>query len=384
METPLYLDHAATTPPLPVALEAFQQALEQAYANPGSLHQAGADAARSLEKSRKALQKAFGARSYRVIWTATGTEGNHLGILGAARAKKTAWRGQPRALVGAIEHPSSLAAAESLAAEGFAVETLPVDGGGLVTPEALTTRLGDDVALVSLQWANNEIGGVNAIAELVALTRNLAPKAHFHCDAVQAVGKLAAPLDGLGADSFAVAAHKLGGIRGCAAFLLKEGTPEPAPLFLGGGHEGGLRSGTENVMGAAAFSTAALERRRMIDADPNFLHRCRAHLLQGLRSLQPDLQVLGPEEEASQLGAVLALALPGIVAEPFLHRLEAQGVLVGSGSACHAHGATESAVLQAIDLAPELRNSVLRLSFSGLESDAELDRVVEVFRAVMA
>lgn len=380
METPLYLDHAATTPPLQVALDAFNAAVETAYANPGSLHQAGATAARVVERSRRTLQRAFGASNYKVIWTATGTEGNHLGIQGMARTVRGRFAGvTPRILVGAIEHPSSIAAAQALEAEGFQVQLVPVDARGMVTAEALAPLLGEDVALVSLQWANNEIGTLNPIRELVSLVRNRAPKAIFHCDAVQAVGKCAESLSELGADCYAVAAHKLGGIRGCAAFLLREGSPAPTPLFVGGGHEGGLRSGTENTMGIAAFAAAAKARRALMNVEPDFLHTRRATLLAGLREHFPTLNVLGPTEESQQLGAVLGIALPGIRAETFLHILESNGVYVGSGSACNANGHSESAVLSAIDLATELRNSVLRISLSGYETSADLKRTVAAF-----
>lgn len=382
MDAPLYLDHAATTPPLPEAMAAFQHACEVGYANPGSLHQAGADAARLVEKARKSLRKSFGAQNYRVVWTATGTEGNHLGIQGLARVQRVAVERDglvPRVLVGAIEHPSSLQAAQALAAEGFVVEEVSADTRGIITADALRAKLGPDVVLVSVQWANNEIGSLQPVQELVGLTRSLAPHAKFHCDAVQAVGKLTTSLDRLDADSYSVAAHKLGGVRGCAAFLLKEGCPEPAAQFVGGGHEGGLRSGTENTMGIAAFAAASKVRRDWMTSDSEFLAARRRKLLMMLREVIPDLVVLGPAEEAEQLGAVLSIAVPGIRAETFLHMLEAEGVFVGSGSACHAHGHTESAVLQAIQLAPELRNGVLRISLCGNESDTALERTSKAF-----
>jgi len=383
MDAPLYLDHAATTPPLPEALTAFQQAVESGFANPGSLHQAGANAARLIEKARKSLKESFAARKYRVIWTATGTEGNHLGIQGLARAQRgiVERKGlKPRVLVGALEHPSALLAAEALADDGFVVEALPGDSCGIIRPEILEAALGDDVVLVTIQWANNEIGSLNPIQELVARTRHGAPNALFHSDAVQAVGKCATSLDRLGADSYSVAAHKLGGIRGCAAFLLREGCVEPQALFVGGGHEGGLRSGTENTMGIAAFAAAAKVRRQWITADPMFLHKRRATLLTGLRDAFPELVVLGPDHDADILGAVLAIAIPGIRAETFLHQLEAQGVFVGSGSACNAHGHTESAILSAIGLDENLRNSVLRISLCGNESADDLNATIQAFQ----
>ncbi|MDA0667562.1 MAG: aminotransferase class V-fold PLP-dependent enzyme [Planctomycetota bacterium] len=387
MDAPLYLDHAATTPPLPEALEAFQRAVESGFANPGSLHQAGADAARMIEKARKSLRESFGARNYQVVWTATGTEGNHLGIQGLARAQRKVVERkglQPRVLVGALEHPSALLAAQALAEEGFVVETLAGDGDGIIRPEVLEAALGEDVVMVTIQWANNEIGSLNPIQELVARTRRGAPNALFHSDAVQAVGKCSTALDRLGADSYSVAAHKLGGIRGCAAFLLREGCVKPKAQFVGGGHESGLRSGTENTMGIAAFAAAAKVRRQWMTEEPDFLASRRRNLVTMLKEIVPDLVTLGPEDESEQLGAVLSIAIPGIRAEPFLHRLESEGVLVGSGSACHAHGHTESAVLMAIQLPANLRNSVLRLSLCGDESRSDLQRTAKAIEGCLA
>lgn len=384
----LYLDHAATAPPLPEALEAFAQAAREAYANPGSLHALGAQAARALETARGDLRRAFGARQYRVVLTATGTEANDLGIRGMARSvRATVERASgtpPRVLVSSIEHPCSLQPAHALASEGFVVETIEPDAAGVVRAETLREALGDDVALVSLHWANNELGSLLPIAELVQLTRAHAPHAIFHTDAVQAAGKRAESFDSLGADSIAIAAHKFGGVRGCAALFLREGAPEPQPLSLGGGHEGGLRSGTENVMGAVAMAKAATIRRDRMVEDPARHLRRRALLLTALRQAAPDCVVVGPQDDADCLGPILSVAFPGAVAETLLHVLEAEGIACGSGSACSSHGHTESAILRAIDLPQELRNSVLRFSLDGTETDAELASVGEALSRALA
>lgn len=384
----LYLDHAATAPPLPEALDAFTEAARSAYANPGSLHGLGAQAARALETARGDLKRAFGARAYRVVLTATGTEANDLGIRGMARnVRATVERASgkpPRVLVSSIEHPCSLQPAQALADEGFVVELLEPDAAGVIRPEVLQAALGDDVALVSLHWANNELGSLLPIAELVQLTRVHAPHAIFHTDAVQAAGKRTEGLDSLGADSIAIAAHKFGGVRGCAALFLREEAPNPEPLSLGGGHEGGLRSGTENVMGAVAMARAAIIRRDRLREDPaRFLNR-RARLLAQLRAAAPDSVVVGPHNEVDCLGSILSIAFPGAIAETLLHVLEAEGIACGSGSACSSHGHTESAILRAIGLPQELRNSVLRFSLDGTETDAELDSVGEALSRALA
>ena len=381
----LYLDHAATAPVLPAAMEAFTKAAKEAYANPGSLHDLGAKAARLLDQSRKKLIKALGARDYRLIWTGTGTEGNHLGILGmAARVRKNSKLraaaeanvyGKPRVLVSAIEHPSALQASLSLAEKGFHVELIPSDNQGVIQPDALRPLLGEDVALVVVHWANNELGSLSPIPELVALTRQLAPHASFHCDAVQAAGKRPESLYSLGADTISVAAHKMGGVRGCAALFLKNGVLDPIPMFVGGGHEYGLRSGTENVMGAAAFAAAAEVRRNRLNEDPDRYLKRHAQLLAHLRESIPNLIVAGPSDKECVMGSILSVAIPGTRAETVLHQLEAKGISCGSGSACSAHGHTESPILDAINFPKEHRNSVLRFSLDGIEPLADLQRI---------
>ena len=378
MEPVLYLDHAATTPVLPEALEEFVRVCRELYANPSSLHGAGAAAARRLEEARSELRRAAGAEGYRVVWTATGTESNHLGIQGLARRLRGRVRPRtPRVLAGALEHPAALEAARALEAEGFRVETVPADREGRILPEALEPLLDGDVVLVAVQWVNNELGSLHPVAALVERVRRRAPQAAFHVDAVQALGKIRPTVASTGADSVAVAAHKIGGVRGCAALFLREGGPEPRPLFRGGGHEGGLRSGTENVAGAAAFARAARLRREALESEPERFLRRRRLLLEALRRAHPGLRVLGPEAEDRIQGGILSCAFPGAPAEPLLHHLESQGVLVGSGSACHRHGASDSPVLVALGLPRELRSSVLRFSLSGSETEAELRRAGE-------
>ena len=381
VENPLYLDHASTAPPLPEALDAFAKASVSAFGNPGSVHQAGAEAARVLERSRKELKTAFGAEDFRVVWTSSGTESNHLAIQGLA--KKTP-KGVGRILFGAAEHPSARMAALALADQGFTVEELPVDGAGILQPETLEAALGEDVALVTVHWANNELGTLNPIAQLAALTRHLAPQAFFHTDAVQAVGKRPETLDSLGVDSAAVAAHKIGGVRGCAALLLASRSAEPEPMFLGGGQEGGLRSGTENVMGAAAFAAAATVRRAHLGEDPRVYLDRRRKLLNHLREAAPEMVVLGSEEESKIVGSILTVAFPGTRAVNLLHHMEAEGVQVGSGSACNTDSPTISRVLVAAGVPEELALATLRFSLGGMETDEDIAKAVSALEKARA
>lgn len=364
-------------------------ACREAWANPGSLHRAGAQAALALERARREIARSLGATDWRLIFTASGTESNQLGIQGMARTlrkrvERDAGGAAARILVGQAEHPSSLLACKALAREGFVVQFVPVDAFGIVRLEALTPLLGEDVALVSVQWANNELGSLNPIAALVAATRQLAPQASFHCDAVQAAGKRAEPLSTLGADTIAVAAHKLGGVRGCAALLLRPGASLPQATMPGGGQEGGLRSGTENVMGAAAFAAAAVWRAELLRREPRAFHDRRANLLAELRRAAPDLVEVGDPRSEELLGSILTIAIPGTRARTLLTALDAEGVQIGSGSACHGSGTAVSPVLEAIELAPALRNSVLRFSLAGTETAQDCARAATALKAARA
>ena len=359
---------------MPEAIEAFVKASAEAFANPGSPHQAGATAARWLQKSRNELKSAFGASGFRVIWPSSGTESNHLAIQGLAGNPRA---GLDRILVGAAEHPSATMAAESLSKLGFSVEEIPVDRGGIIRPNALKEALSDNVALVTVQWANNELGSLNPLAELTQLTRTIAPRAIFHTDAVQAVGKRHEHLDALGVHAASVAAHKIGGVRGCAALFLSSHCPDPKPLFVGGGQEEGIRSGTENVMGAAAFSAAATARRKQLNEIPRVMLDLRRGLIAALKEAAPDMEVLGPEEENEIMGSILAAAFPGTRAANLIHHLEAEGIQVGSGSACNSDSPKVSRVQAAAGIPEELALSTLRFSLGGKETDEDLKKAAQ-------
>lgn len=384
----LYLDHAAASPPLPEALAAHAAALREAWANPSSLHGAGAAAALAFERARAELAETLGAPGWRAVACATGTEANALGAIGMARAarrraERAAGGGPARALIGSAEHRCVREAGAVLAREGFAVEEVPVDAVGTVRPETLAALLRPDVALVAVQAANNEIGTLQPIATLAALTRARAPEAAFHCDAVQWAGKRAEAIAALDADAIAVAAHKLGGVRGSALLLLRPGARLPLP-FWGGGQEGGLRAGTEDVAGLAAFAAAARARAALLRREPRALHARRAQLWEELKSVAPDLVRLGPPDESDCLGSILAVAVPGARARTLLTALDARGVQVGSGSACHGSATVVSPVLEAIGLAPALRGSVLRFSLRGDETPADLARAAAAFAEARA
>jgi len=382
MEAPLYLDHAATTPPYPEALQTFFDASGAFFANPGSLHAAGAEAQAALRHAKRGLAQTLGAPDWAVVLTASGTESNHLGVQGLAHACRPR-SAKPRVLIGAMEHPAVGENAQALEADGFLVETIPVDTTGRILPEVLEPLLGPDVALIAIQWANNEIGGLNPISDLATLARQRAPQAAFHVDGVQAAAKRPEPLMSLGVDSIAVAAHKIGGVRGTAALFLRPGGPRPRPTFHGGGHEEGLRSGTENVAGAMSFAVAADLRMQALRTQADRYSARRSALAEALTTVAPDMVTLGPTQPQEIQGSILTVAFPGVRAETLLHKLELHGIQCGSGSACSAHGHTESPALLAMQVPEGLRNSILRFSINGDEREEDLHRVAQALQKAL-
>src|SRR5581483_9104879 len=252
----IYLDHNATTRVHPDARAAMQPFLDEEFGNPSSIHAAGRAARDAVERARDELAALIAATRDEVVFTSGGTEGNNLAIRGAAESARAGEGGARRAhvLVSPVEHPSALGAAEALAARGFAVERLIVDEAGRIDRDHFARRLGDDVALVSVQLANHETGVVQPIAELAAAAR--ACGAWFHTDAVQALGKLPIDVRALGVDAATFSSHKLYGPKGAGAIFLRGGR-SLAPFTVGGHQERERRPGTENVPGVVGFGAAA-------------------------------------------------------------------------------------------------------------------------------
>jgi len=370
----LYLDNAATT-----ALDAEVRAallpyLTEEYGNPSSSHAPGVRAARALEAARRELGQVVGARPEQILFTSGGTEANNLAVTGFARAQ--AARGR-HVLIGATEHPCVREPARALASEGFEVESLRLDARGQLDLEDLARRLRPDTVLVAHMLVNNEFGTIYPLARAARIVRAAAPRALFHVDAVQALGKVEVSLAELGVTSLALGAHKFHGPKGVGALVL-ETAVLPRPLLHGGGQEKGLRPGTENVAGIVGMARAA----RLADAA---LSASRAHFAQLRETLFGILAPLGfgrveaggPEGTTP---AIVAMMLPGAPAEAWMHHLEARGVYTSVGSACQAKKGGLSPALLALGLDEQRAKQVLRISFSRHTRQAEVARAAEHLR----
>ncbi|WP_369225728.1 cysteine desulfurase family protein [Streptomyces sp. R39] len=370
-----YLDHAATTPMLPEAVEALTAALS-VTGNASSLHASGRKARRTVEESRETLAEALGARPSEVVLTSGGTEADNLAVKGLYWSRHDADPARTRVLASPVEHHAVLDAVHWLGEhEGATVEYLPVDTYGRVHPEALREAIGrnpDDVALATVMWANNEIGTVLPVAELAAVTNEFGIP--LHADAVQAFGQVPVDFGSSGLAAMTVSGHKVGGPYGIGALLLgREYTP--VPVLHGGGQERHVRSGTLDVPAIASFAVAAhlaAERREWFAREIGAL---RDALIDAVRAAVPNA-ILGGDP-VDRLPANAHFTFPGCEGDSLLLLLDAQGIECSTGSACTAGVAQPSHVLLATGTDPDLARGTLRFSLGHTSTQADVDAVAK-------
>ncbi|MEU1895489.1 cysteine desulfurase family protein [Streptomyces pristinaespiralis] len=370
-----YLDHAATTPMLPEAVEAMTAQLS-VTGNASALHAAGRRARRTVEEARETLAEALGARPSEVVFTSGGTEADNLAVKGLYWARRDADPARTRVLASPVEHHAVLDAVDWLAEhEGATVEYLPVDSYGRVHPEALREAVGrnpDDVALATVMWANNEIGTVMPVAELAAVAKEF--DVPLHADAVQAFGQLDVDFAASGLAAMTVSGHKIGGPYGIGALLLGR-EYSPVPVLHGGGQERHVRSGTLDAPAIAAFAVAgrlAAERREDFARDVGSL---RDDLVRAVRAAVPDA-VLGGDPD-DRLPANAHFTFPGCEGDSLLLLLDAQGIECSTGSACTAGVAQPSHVLLATGTDPDLARGTLRFSLGHTSTKADVEAVAQ-------
>ncbi|WP_424862050.1 cysteine desulfurase family protein [Streptomyces sp. MMS24-I29] len=374
-----YLDHAATTPMLPEVIAAMTAQLA-ATGNASSLHAAGRRARRTVEESRETLADALGARPSEVVFTSGGTEADNLAVKGLYWARRDADPRRTRVLASPVEHHAVLDAVHWLAEhEGANVEYLPVDRYGRVHADALreaVLRDPDDVALVTVMWANNEIGTIMPVRELAEVAREF--DVPMHADAVQAFGQLDVDFGRSGLAAMTVSAHKIGGPFGVGALLLgREYTP--VPVLHGGGQERHVRSGTLDTPAIAAFALAghlAADRREEFAPE---IGRLRDALVAAVRAAVPDAVLGGDPAPGGRLPANAHFTFPGCEGDSLLLLLDAQGIECSTGSACTAGIAQPSHVLLATGTDPDLARGTLRFSLGHTSTKQDID---EVARAI--
>ncbi|WP_062312351.1 cysteine desulfurase family protein [Demequina rhizosphaerae] len=368
-----YLDHAATTPLRASAREAWLAAAEE-VGNPSSLHAAGRRARAIVEDARERIAAALGADAPEVILTSGGTEADNLAIKGLHWGRLAQEPSRRDVVVSAVEHHAVLDPARWLAERGDAdLVELPVDPTGRVEAAALAATVGPATSLVSVMWANNEVGAVQPVADVVEAAR--VHGVPVHADAVQAVAYLDVHLHRSGLDAMTVSAHKVGGPVGVGALLARRGLPL-VPLAHGGGQQRSVRSGTLDAPGAAAFAAALDEAVAERAAESARLERLRARLAEALRAHVPEATLSGPADSAHRLPGIVHLVVPGARAESVLFLLDAAGIAASSGSACTAGVVQSSHVAMAMGWSADDAACTVRLSLGRTSTEEDVAAVV--------
>jgi cysteine desulfurase len=369
-----YLDHAASTPMRPEAVEAMLPWLRDNHANPSGAHRLARDARRALDEARDAVADALGAEPGDVVFTSGGTEADNLAVLGVHDRRGGVLVGS------AIEHHAVL---DPLI--GRAGRVVAVDARGVIDLDALAEALDAEVTLVSVMAVNNEIGTRQPLAEVAEIARRLAPAATIHTDAVQAVSWIDVARAASSTDLVSVSAHKFGGPKGVGALVVRPGTPLAARQ-IGGGQERERRGGTPNVAGIVAMATAI---RLTVEQRPATVERVTARrdrLADGLLAAIPDAIETGvvDGDRSALAGNICHLCLPGIESEALLFLLEQADVWAAAGTSCASGAMEPSHVLAAMGVPRELAFSPLRLSLGWCSTDAEIDRALEVIPPAVA
>jgi cysteine desulfurase len=377
-----YFDHAATTPVLPEVLDVLVEQLRR-LGNPSSLHASGREARRVVEESRESIAHCLGARPGDVVFTSGGTEADNLAVKGIARARRAADPARVRVLASAVEHHAVLDSVEWLAEQGFDVRLVDVDEVGRIRTDQLRGLLAEDpgaVALISCMWANNEVGTIQPLDEVVAAA--LEAGVPVHSDAVQAVSHLPVDFTASGLDAMTVTAHKLGGPVGVGALLTRREL-EVAPIIHGGGQERQIRSGTLDAPAIAAFARALEMAVGVREQLHDRLERLRDELVERVTAAVPGVVVNGDKRAEHRLPGIAHLGFPGCEGDSLLMLLDAVGIECSTGSACTAGVPQPSHVLLAMGQPEDVARGSLRFSLGHTSTREEVDRLVAVLPGVV-
>jgi cysteine desulfurase len=372
-----YLDWAATTPPDPDILAESMNIALRAYGNPSSVHAAGKEAASILAEARERCAKALGVKAEKIVFTSGGSEADQFPLLSLLQRPV---RGT--IAVSAIEHPAILEQAKMLEPLGWKTLKIPVNRDGFVTVESVLDTIRDDTALVAVMAVNNETGAIQPVKEIAAALKERAAgkkKPHFHVDAVQATGKIPLALAGSGIDSAAISAHKLKGPRGIGLLYLDH---RVEPFIRGGGQEGGLRPGTENLAGAWALSRV-LEKNIAEIADSRTTETM-AHLIEAITALDgiailPESRTARDPRFSPYVAQFSNRSIPG---EVLVRALSDRGVFISTGSACSSRKKTRP-VLEAMHIAPDAQRNAFRVSIGPDTGDADVEALVRELSGVL-
>lgn len=384
LEMEAYLDNSATTRCTEAVRDIVVRTMMEDFGNPSSKHSKGVEAERYLREARSTIAGTLKVSEKEIYFTSGATESNNWALIGAAMANR---RAGMHLITTAVEHAAVLMPMQYLKEQGFRVTYLPVDEKGRISLADLEEAICEDTILVSIMYVNNEIGTIEPVAEAAKLIKKKNSRILFHVDAVQAYGKMTIYPKRLGVDMLSVSAHKIHGPKGIG-FLYVNEKVKLHPLILGGGQQKGMRSGTDNVPGAAGLAVAAAEAYAHLEESTVHLLELKKQMMDGLLELSQKIAenkksplppvVIHSEEGEKSAPHIVSAAFPGVRSEVLLHALEERGIYVSAGSACSSNKKLPvSTVLKELHLRPELLESTLRFSFSRYTTSEEIAYCLE-------
>ena len=387
MQKRIYLDYAATTPIAPRVLRAMLPFLKENFGNPSSIHYFGQKAQTAIDEAREKVAKFLSCTPEGIIFTGSATEANNLAIRGVTEAVNQNIKKPLHIITSQIEHKAVLETCKDLEKKGTEVTYLPVDNQGIIKISDLAKKIKENTVLVSIMYANNEIGSVQPIVEIGKLLKNInrikekskVQKTYFHTDAVQAVNYLDCNVERLGIDLLTLSGHKIYGPKGVGALYIKKGTPIKAQIF-GGGQEQGLRSGTENVAGIAGLA-AAIEEARSKKSKARKIKRLRNKLVRGILKTIPDVKI--NETLEISLPNIANFSFKGAEGEAIVVALDQKGICVSTGSACAAKSLEPSHVLLALGLSEEEAHTSVRFSLGRYTTQREMNKALKILPKVI-
>ena len=370
----IYFDNSATTKVHPEVMKTFVAVNENFWANPASIHEFGHQTNELLQSARKQVAEILHTSNDKIYFTSGGTESNNLAVFGLANKYKTRGR---HVLVSEIEHPSILEAAKQLMKNGFEVEWIPVNSDGIIVVDAIKRLLRTDTILVSVMHVNNETGAIQPIQEISAYVRQNS-RAVIHMDAVQSFGKLPVHFDALDVDAMTISSHKIHGLKGSGLLALKQ-FMEVEPMLFGGGQESGIRSGTTPVPLAVSTAKAVRLAHDNLQENAKKMKEITENLIPFLTSF-PAIKMISPTNRAPH---IVSFSVRKIKGEVLINALQQKNVIVSTSSACSSRQTTTSHVLKAMHIQDDYIKGVIRLSFSAINTQEEINQFKKIFTNVM-
>ncbi|MCX6742257.1 MAG: cysteine desulfurase NifS [Candidatus Pacearchaeota archaeon] len=376
----IYLDHSATTPVAEEVIEAMEPYFSEKFGNPSSLHSFGRESRDALEKSRKQIADFIGARPSEIIFTGVGTEADNLAIMGVAFSENAAFgtkNQRNHIITSKIEHPAVRETCKYLEKRGWKITWLDVNSEGLINPRDVENAITKETILVTIMHVNNEIGTIQPIEEIGKICAK--HKVYFHTDAVQSYGKISINVKKMNIDLLSASAHKIYGPKGIG-FLYVHQDVKIVPITHGGGHETGLRSGTENIPGIVGFAKATELASKNMKSEAERIGKMKDKLVKELLKI-PGSRINGSKDQRIYVN--INISFEGVEGEALLLRLDEKGIAVSTGSACSSKSLEPSPVLTAIGLKPEQAHGSLRITFGKENREEDIDYIAEQIKNVV-